>query len=108
MLIMAAVYFMKNWLFQWFLKHGLFTVYVPPNTEYSSALCMNHDVVNFLFWYEAGNFLLCVGLINSLEPATGLLSRVVKFLAYLLAALYTLAMAVSFLPALLPRLILFG
>jgi hypothetical protein len=103
LLIMAAVYLLKALLLQWLREQGAFAVYVPPNTSYPEALRMDKAVVTALFWYELCNFLLSVGLINSLESATGLRPRVVKVVAYLLAALYTLALAGSFLSALLPR-----
>jgi hypothetical protein len=108
LLILAAVYFLKGWLFQWLFEQGLFAVHVPPDTDYSSALRMNRAVVNGLFCYEMSNLLLCVGLINSLEQAVGFLPRLVNILAHLLAALYTVALVLSFLPALVPCLILLG
>ena len=108
LLVMLALYLAKDWLFRWLMQLGLFAVYVPPNTDYASALRMDRAVLNGFFLYEVGNYLLSVWLITSLKQATGFLPGVVRVIAYLLAALYVAALAVSFLPVLLPRFTLLG
>ncbi|MDO7849435.1 hypothetical protein Q5H92_23930 [Hymenobacter sp. M29] len=104
LVIMAAVFLLKGRICQWLLGHGLYTAYVLLGVEYGVdyPVRVSSAVMDGLFLFELINFSLGVVLINSLEQAQGPLPRVVGVLTYFIVAIYVVAVAVSFLPALLP------